>query len=289
MKVRDCLVELQQSIPQNEAELLLIHILNQGQENLRLSRFHLLSESNREISNSDVQAVRNLALKRSQGIPLQHLTGVQFFGEHEYKVSSAVLIPRPETEILLREVLEAFEERSKPMRGLEVGLGSGILSIELLSHFPGLNMLATEVSENAIRVARENAEVILGKGYPASLDIIRVLDPNEVLEGVLSSAVPQFDFILSNPPYLKKSSQEVEKQVLDYEPSGALFPENGNPSHFYEKLACDSRRLLGPEGRLFLEVPHERSEEIVSFFQLKGWKTELRPDLSGRPRVLICR
>ena len=243
-----------------------------------------------------------LAQQRVEGVPLQYLIGVQWFRDHEYEVSPAVLIPRPETEVLLDTVFkELAAAQIMPELGLEIGLGSGVLSIELLSHFPRLRMIASELTDAACRVARRNADKILG---PESRDVngerLRLVRPesaSEVLE-VFERQEAQMtlelgesgaaDFILSNPPYLAEES-EVDADVLLYEPHEALFAPKGEPLYFYKNIMNRGRERLKPSGFVFVELPHERSQLILKQFMEKGWFAKTVPDLTGRDRVLVAR
>lgn len=235
------------------------------------------------------------AQARAAGKPLEHLTRSRQFLDHVYEVGPEVLIPRPETEVLARAAMERLEA-SKPALGLEIGLGSGVLSIELLSRFPGLRMLATELSSRARGLARRNAERILGSSGGSSGGALRILEPAgpldviETLAGELSrSGFAGADFLISNPPYLAGVA-EAEKEVLENEPHEALFASHPDPSFFYSEIARKGAALLKAEGWLFLELPHERAELIGEMFRDRGWSgVEILKDLAGRGRVLVAR
>jgi release factor glutamine methyltransferase len=185
-------------------------------------------------------------------------------------VGPEVLIPRPETEAL---VALAISELSEPRLGLEVGVGSGAISIELLAKFPALRMVATELTEQAAACARANAAKILAD--PSRLEI-RMAQQGQVLEPLSGLAA---DFLISNPPYLAERS-ELDEEVLRHEPHTALFAPEGDPLYFYRKIA----ETKVP--RTFLELPHERADAIRELLISHGWKAELHPDLTGRNRIL---
>lgn len=226
------------------------------------------------------------AHSRAQGKLLQHLTGYQAFLDHEYEVSASTLVPRPETEILaltaIDELMRWPQERSRePSRGIEIGLGSGVLSIELLSRFKGLTMIATEINQEAIALALRNAEKIK---VSDRLSTVAVQDPLQVLEPFRS--LPPFDFIISNPPYLEKDS-EADEEVRANEPRAALFGPTGNVDHFYEQVAAHGSKCMRADGLAFLEIPHERADKIAERFRSRGWEVRLVLDLTSRPRVLV--
>ncbi|MCM2323861.1 MAG: hypothetical protein NDJ90_11430, partial [Oligoflexia bacterium] len=141
---------------------------------------------------------------RAEGRLLQHLTGVQVFLNHEYEVGPDALVPRPETEVLVTVATEELGGgRSTPVRGLEIGLGSGAIAIELLSRFPGLRIRASELSEGAVALAVRNAEKILGSGWATRLEIVRPGTALEVFEPFAQGLQRgPADFLISNPPYL---------------------------------------------------------------------------------------
>jgi release factor glutamine methyltransferase len=225
-----------------------------------------------------------LAGTRLQGLPLQYVLGYQAFLEHEYDVNASTLIPRPETEVL---VTEAIRNLRSPSLGIEVGLGSGVISIELLHHFKTLRMKASELSSAAQDLARKNAVRILGDD--SRLQMYTPSDAQDVLGRFQGMRV---DFIISNPPYLdSRRSGEIDEEVLQHEPRAALFPQgpNGEDSlHFYRQIAIEGRDLLNPGGQVFLEIAHERADETAALFQ-SGWSCRIENDLSGRPRVLVAR
>ncbi|MEO5968776.1 MAG: HemK/PrmC family methyltransferase [Bdellovibrionia bacterium] len=283
-----------------EAEQLLVAVVRLT-TGISLSRLELFSKMGFQPESSGLfpkhasDKLFELAHRRVEGVPLQHLTGVQWFRDHEFEVSPAVLVPRPETEILLDTVLkELLTARITPELGLEIGLGSGVLSIELLSHFPKLRMVASELTEGACIVAKRNVVKILGLEAETGerLRLIRPSNAGEVLE-VFTRQDPQgfagaADFILSNPPYLAEES-EVETGVLMYEPHEALFAPQGEPLYFYKNIIDKGRTFLKPSGFVFVELPHERAQLILELFIEKGWFAKTVPDLTGRDRVLVAR
>jgi release factor glutamine methyltransferase len=237
-----------------------------------------------------------MANQRIKGIPLQHITGNQFFFEHDYIVNSHVLIPRPETEILISNVLDVISKKwpKKPFRFAELGLGSGILSTEILAHYKSALGIASEVSPQAIAMARQNLDHILGPGNWE--DRFSILEPADLHIGFeIFGDYKPMDLIISNPPYVSVND-EIEAEVLRHEPHGALFPMVGgsdeggkeNPNFFYENFLFNHSKILKPDGIVFFEIAHERADEIEHEFKNAGFKTNLIPDLTGRSRVLMA-
>lgn len=228
----------------------------------------------------------SMAHKRASGEPLQYLVGYQYFLNHEFEVNPSVLIPRPETEILVYETAQHFKRQiHQPKFGIEIGLGSGCISIELLKLFPELRICASEILPEAIEVATRNAEKILGEDRER-LKIFRAQDPAQVLDVFQGKLKNKVSFIVSNPPYLA-SKFEADNDVMNHEPRVALFAPESDPLYFYREVAEHADEFLEPLGMVFLECPHERIESIEKLFG-GNWKTQRYRDLTGRERVLTA-
>lgn len=229
-----------------------------------------------------------MANRRAHGEPLQYLLGYQYFLNHEYEVDPSTLIPRPETEILVYEATQTFKRQiEQPKLGIEIGVGSGCISIELLKLFPTLLMIATDAVEGALELSARNAEKILGPNFGDRLDLRRATagtDIYEPLEDASWLRGGRADFIISNPPYLA-SAAEADEDVLQHEPKSALFAPEGDPLYFYRKIIEGAEAYLRPSGYVFLECPHERIDRIGSLFG-PSWKVDGYRDLTERPRVL---
>lgn len=235
--------------------------------------------------------------ERARGVPFQHVVGEAQFLTHRYRVSPAVLIPRPETEALVERILAGLGAPEfvgdTPRLGLEIGVGSGVIAIEMLAaQGSRLHMHATELDPAAAEIAWHNAQRILGPDA-RSLELLLADNSAEIWEPIERSAHAYarvrerggYDCIVSNPPYVATES-ECEPSVLQYEPRLALFAPT--TSYFYERLADEAAAWLRPEGRLWCELPHERAHSIADLFHARGWGVELSNDLSGRPRVLAA-
>jgi len=277
--------------PEAEQLVLAAYRTSTGEQ---LSRIEFFSRIQDRFPESAAERLLILAGSRAEGRPLQHLTGFQVFLDHEYEVGPEVLIPRPETEVLLiAAVAELASKQITPKLGLEIGLGSGILSIELLARYPELFMVATEYSQTAYDRAQKNAEKILGTGLSGvqRLSAVRVEDSLQVWEPfqkILPSAETRADFLISNPPYLTQGDS-IDEDVLKFEPHEALFSPTQDPLFFYRAIADKAGAFIKEEGYVFAEMPHERASEIVALFPTPLWNVEILPDLNQRDRVLIAR
>ncbi len=232
--------------------------------------------------------------RRTQGELLQHILGRWHFLDHEYEVDPQVLVPRPETEILVQSVGDVFSENFPSLpgaQGAEIGLGSGVISIELLARFPALEMLATEVSPGALAVSRANSAALLGAGDCIRLQAFQTdprKSPCREIEKHLKGR--KLQFIVSNPPYLDPSParQEVEADVRAQEPGMALFAPEGDLLYFYRDIADHAPYLLEKGGFVGVEIPHERAHSLKQLFESRQFRVELRKDLTGRDRVLMA-
>lgn len=281
-------------LPQNPIQEIeqLITAAYQRETGKILTRIELYSQPQEPFPATALAVLLDFARQRASGRPLQHITGLQEFLGHEYQVSAAVLVPRQETEGLVMAVITSLGgESGLPLSGIEVGLGSGVISVELLSRFPGLTMTASDVSEPALAVAAQNALGILGGAWEQRLKVLRLSDPLAVLAPFFGSVGGGVDFVISNPPYLI-STDAIDAEVVKNEPHEALFAPMGDPTYFYSKIALEAPSVLKTNGKswVFLEVPHERGQEILRIFSKpKGWNARLLPDLTGRDRVLVAR
>lgn len=234
-----------------------------------------------------------LADRRARGEPLQYLLGSQQFLDLELEVGPGVLVPRPETELLV--VTALAELGASPLRlGVEVGLGSGAISLALIQALrkknPNFQMLASEVSEEAFVYSLRNASRVLGE--TGGLEAVKVSDRGDVLT-TLAGAVSKMDlgladFLISNPPYLV-TTDEIQADVRAHEPELALFAPDHDPNLFYRAIADDAGTLLKAGAPVFVEVPHERAQEIQEIFEARGWNIKLFNDLTGKPRVIVAR
>ncbi len=275
--------------PEAECESILFYVLRESHPSIH--SFSDLSMLNIQPSPSEAARILSVAQGRASGSPLQHLLGYQFFYSHDYQVDASTLIPRPETEILIDEAIRWAQKflGARPFRFAELGLGTGILSGELLSHFPNVRGIASEVSDEAIRLSEKNLTQVVGAHFSNRFQILHS-SPTVGFECFLPHS--PFDLILSNPPYVS-AHDEIDPEVLHHEPGSALFPAhagpNETPSFFYFNFLEHAPSLLAPKGAAFFEIPHERADEIHRhFLQSSLINVRLIPDLTGRPRVIAA-
>jgi release factor glutamine methyltransferase len=274
-----------------EADLILFHVLREEHPEItKPSHVQILNPTCSP--EMEAEAIR-IAYARADGQPLQHLLGHQFFFEHEYVVNDSTLIPRPETEILVDAAVRFIEKRhgEDAFTFAELGLGSGVIAGEILARFKNAKAFASEVNPLAIALAIQNLAKILKLPEEDIETRIHIHEPaNESTGFETFLAKAPYDLVLSNPPYLSVND-EIELDVIKYEPHLALFPkalgEKENPNFFYENFLTHSKKLLKTDGVALFEVPHERAEAILQLFiNAKFTRAHLIPDLTGRSRVL---
>jgi release factor glutamine methyltransferase len=224
-----------------------------------------------------VEAVR----RRIRGEPLQHITGEQEFYGRIFRVSPAVLIPRPETEILVESVLNLAKDQKKEVHFADVGTGSGCIAVSVAAELPGCSGWAVDVSLEALAIARQNAiqHRVSGRIQFVCGNLLDAFPPE-----------PAFDFILSNPPYVaRRDAAGLPDMVRDHEPHVALFGGELGYEVYFRLIPQAAARLL-PGGHLVLEVGIGQSPEVVRLIEQEGMaEIKVMDDLRGIPRCILAR
>ncbi len=219
-----------------------------------------------------------LVERRRAGVPLSYLTGTKEFWSIPLRVSPSVLIPRPETEVLVEKVLELSSRG--PESVLDVGTGSGNIAVALGRELPRARIVASDISRRALAVARSNA----------ALQKVRQV---EFVRSNLFSAFrgtgARFDFIVSNPPYVSRRDwEDLPAEIRDFEPRRALLAgESG--LEFVERLVRQAATFLRPGGHLIFEIGDGQREDVLALFGRRWTEIETAWDLAGRPRVITAR
>ena len=246
---------------------------------------NVLMDNGKPIASEKVEDVREKAWQVSEGAPVQYVLGVSDFCGMELLVEPGVLIPRPETEELVRWIVADCEQRTvnktgQMVRMLDVGTGSGCIAVALAKMVEGAEVEAWDVSEVALRIAKRNAE---NQGVKVSFQQVDVLG-----NGNDSGNTMVYDIIVSNPPYIcEEESAEMDRNVLEHEPRLALFVPNNDPLIFYKKIVQMGMRMLKEGGGLYFEVNRRFGNEVVEL--LKGMnyqEVELRKDMFGNDRMV---
>lgn len=247
----------------------------------------LLVHGERTVSEEEEKRYRELLEKRGKRIPLQHLTGVQNFMGLDFSVNAHVLIPRQDTEILVEEALKNLHDG---MRILDLCTGSGCILISLLYYSNQCSGVGIDISGEALRVARENAERLLD-GRKVLKEIggqVAEVFPADFLKSDLTEAAEgDFDMIVSNPPYIEsKVIETLMPEVREHEPMLALDgSEDG--LLFYRRIVGESRQVLKPGGMLLFEIGYNQGAAVKKLMEDAGYlEVQVVKDYAGLDRVV---
>ena len=293
--------------PRLQTELLLAHLL-------KMPRMNLYLNFARALTPGETDALRELVKRRGQREPLQHIIGSTFFCDLEIAVNRYALAPRPETELLAElgwqflagradlPVGQDAQQRA-PTIALDLGTGTGCIAIALAVKCPGAKITATDISADALALARENAarngvakriEFLQGAGFAAVTERWGERPREPVLadghHGSPGVSPHQFDLIISNPPYIPSAEiATLQPEVRDFDPRAAL--DGGvDGLDFYRLLASHAAAFLKSSGRVMLEFGDGQAEAVRKIFEAEKWIVEaVKEDYSQRARILIAK
>lgn len=260
--------------PEWDAERLLRHVL-------RWDRAALIANPDRVVPEREAERFRTLVRRRASREPLQYILGTQAFWKHEFRVTPDVLIPRPETELLVEASLGLLRGAERPLI-VDVGTGSGCIALSLAFERPDAEVHAIDISAPALALAVENARR-LGLVGRVAFHHGDLLEPVRHLTG-------RIDLVVSNPPYVDPADRPgLAPEVRDHEPPAALFPPGGALS-VYRRLAASSAVSLREGGGLAFEVSPFVAGQVAELLVAAGFAApSVCPDLAGRPRVVVAR
>ncbi|MDH7604662.1 MAG: peptide chain release factor N(5)-glutamine methyltransferase [Melioribacter sp.] len=232
--------------PRLNAELLLADVLN-------CKRLDLYLKYDQPLSEDEINKYREYLSRRSKNEPLQYIVGKAEFYGLEFKVNPSVLIPRPETELLVETIINLEKDKSKTLI-LDIGTGSGNIAITLAKYLPYAKIIAMDISSEALNVAKENSEF-----YNTSnqIEFIRknIFDDFSLYD-------LKFDVVVSNPPYVSIEDYNfLQKEIINYEPKIAVT-DNEDGMKFYKRITQISKQCLKSNGKLFYEIGKGQSEII---------------------------
>lgn len=247
-----------------------------------MKRWERRAKQNKEIKNSEHQQLQKHLTELLQHKPVQYVLNEAWFYKMKFFVNGNVLIPRPETEELVELIVNDIDSgnlrNSKPINILDIGSGSGCISIALKKELPKANISAIDISEKALEVAEKNAREL---NTPVDFLQIDFLDENKW------NTLFQYDIIVCNPPYIPlKEKDSLGRNVIDFEPAVALFVDNDNPFIFYQKIAQFSKNHLRANGRIYLEVHELQAEDIKGILENEGFTATIKKDIYGKNRMV---
>lgn len=271
--IRDAAGELDRAgVPEarREAGSLLSFILGKD-------RTYLISHADDETDENSLGRFREFVERRAAGEPLQYITGVQDFYGREFRVTTEVLIPRPETELLVEAALQI----AGPAPFIcDVGTGSGCIALTLLCEIVNARAVAIDKSAAALEIAKLNAQKlsIADRTLFIESDCFDALDSREY----------EFDLIVSNPPYVaEKALKGLQREVRDHEPLVALSP-GGDGLSVIRRLIDEGPAFIKPDGHMLMEIGFDQGEAVERLINDSAWSLrEIRPDLQGIPRIVV--
>ena len=237
---------------------------------LGFSKSDCILNSNYILSDEDISSFEKIIVEINKNIPIQYILGETHFYNLKFNVNSSTLIPRPETEELVRYILSHNFSSV-----LDIGTGSGCIAISIAKN-SNANIYAIDNSKEALEIAKSNA-------------ILNSVDVNFMFNDVFDfSDTKKYDLIVSNPPYVLNSEKiYMHQNVIDYEPHNALFVEDSNPLIFYEKIALIASKNLNSNGLLFFEINEKFGDQIIDLLlKLNFVDIELKKDINGRDRII---
>ena len=246
-----------------------------------ISKTDILAGKMIPVTHDDLSRLENYLTRINASEPVQYLTGETYFYGRRFFVDRSVLIPRPETELLIRTVLAWTGSVQSPpgttLRILDIGTGSGCLPITLQLELPGSEIYATDISADALEVARKNAAM-------------NRADVTFIQHDILNDPVPVTDLavVISNPPYVRKSEvTDMQENVLGYEPHSALFVADEDPLVFYRAILLRTNGILSPHALVAMEINEKFGNEVADLFIEHGFReVNILRDIDGKPRVV---
>ncbi|WP_241480681.1 peptide chain release factor N(5)-glutamine methyltransferase [Psychroserpens mesophilus] len=254
------------------------------EHHLNDKRIQLVLNPDYTITSAQEQLFLNALNDLNNHIPIQYIIGETEFYGLPFKVSKHTLIPRSETEELVSFIIEDVTSSTveKSIKILDIGTGTGCIAISLANNLPEANVHALDVSEDALRVAKQNAKL-----NEATIEFIHddILNPSHA---VLISVSHTFDIIVSNPPYVRNLEKaEIKPNVLENEPHLALFVDDENPLQFYKAICEFAQIHLKTGGALYFEINEYLGQEMVQLLQGFGFKSiQLKTDIFGKDRMI---
>ena len=257
--------------PRLNAEHLLAHVLSR-------KRMELYLDFDRQVRESELAPLRELLKRRGSGEPLQHLLGTVEFCGRSFRCDKRALVPRPETEQLVELLISHLKSEIASSRIIDVGTGSGVIALTLAAEFPTAEIVGADVSDDALMLARENAERL------KLADRVLFLRSN-----LLESIQPDFDLIVANLPYVSADDRENLSREVLHDPEVALFA-GSRGDELMRQLINDAPSWLRPGGMLAIEIGIGQSDTLVAALAEKNYRDILtEKDYSGVIRFLFAR
>lgn len=266
---------LSQTFSHPEAKALIIRLLS---DKYKISLIDIILKGDTKIQSEIENNIHDDIVKLTSHHPIQYIIGYEEFCGHKFNVTPATLIPRPETEQLVRLISE--ENKNQNITVLDIGTGSGAIAISLKLQNPEYQVFGWDISDAALEIAQQNA---------SSLQADITFEKHDILSKV--HAPTKFNIIVSNPPYVtEKEKVSIDKNVLDHEPHIALFVPDDNPLLFYKAIAQFAINNLNHDGKVYFEINEAYGEETIKLLQTLDFKDiKLLQDFNLKDRFVCAK
>lgn len=242
-----------------------------------ISRVEATLQAQNEINPSVLEKLEVALCRLEKQEPIQYIIEEAYFRGLRFYVNSSTLIPRPETEELVSWIVSDNKESSHILHAVDIGTGSGCIALALKNELQESKITAIDISDKALEVVKRNAENLNLSIETLQLDILNVRLPKKNL-----------DFIVSNPPYVCETEKsDMRSNVLDYEPSLALFVKDSDPLLFYRRILELATESVKENGSVYFEINERFAEETIRLADSLGWrKSVVKKDIFGRDRMM---
>lgn len=280
MTIRDIIIKYSQELekisdtPRLDVELFLQKALGD------VDRIYIHLNLNKELTNEQYEEFLVYISDRINGRPVAYIVGNREFMGLDFFVKEGVLIPRPDTETLVEEIIELCKNKNEEINIVDIGTGSGAITVSLAKYIENSRIISLDISDIPLEVGKINA---VNNGVDDKIEFIK----SDVFSGIKNRG-EKFDIIVSNPPYIpKKDIETLHTQVKDYEPYNAL--EGGEDGlDFYRQITEESIQYLKQNGILAYEVGHDQAEDVSKIMKHHGYdKIYTKKDIQGIDRVVI--
>ncbi|HLW15278.1 MAG TPA: peptide chain release factor N(5)-glutamine methyltransferase [Flavobacteriaceae bacterium] len=250
------------------------------EEYMGITRVEAALRAQEVLTGSELNLLQRALERLLKQEPIQYILGKTSFYGLSIKVNSATLIPRPETEELVSWILNDFEKTKNKIKAVDIGTGSGCIALALKKNLTQSEITAIDVSSEALEVVKQNA-----KELELPLDVLQL--------DILKNSLPigDLDFMVSNPPYVCETEKlQMRSNVLEFEPSLALFVDDSDPLIFYRRILQVANKAVKERGSVYFEINERFSEETIKMAKEIGWHTiQVKKDIFGRDRMMRCR
>ncbi|MFC1726003.1 peptide chain release factor N(5)-glutamine methyltransferase [candidate division KSB1 bacterium] len=243
--------------PRTSTEILLAHTLN-------MKRLDLYLNFDKPVDPVEINSFRNLIKRRTNKEPVQYILGEIEFMSLPFKINKNVLIPRPETEILVEFIVEQYKDCESELYILDIGTGSGNIAVSLAKYLENPRIIATDIWEKILEIAKENAKL-------NDVDNIIKFKMESIFD-VDEKEYSSFDLIVSNPPYISKEDyKNIQAEVRDFEPDDSVC-DNSDGLKYYREIIPKSKKWLSKNGALFFEIGYDQKEKVIEILESEDFK-----------------